>query len=406
MIKFRIHRILMVILIRLARKYRRQALALHIIRYLKPGQFHQRRRQIHQFHQRIGFYPFQYSGRAGNNQRNMGQRLIKIRPFPIQSVIPVHLPVIAHINNERIIPLPRHIQIIHQPSELIIYQFNLRIIIPEMLSFFLIAQFRERLCLPVLASLIKVLLLMRRLIVQFPFFPKGKRHILHLQPVLVFLRRIQRRMGVIGIQADQPRIPFPPIFFHEFNGLLHAPCCLMILRRNTHCLAREIRVGRRRPSGHTGVFSTINISPFQPLFLQPVLIIIFPIQPVIIGMFAPLHVAVPVIGTLFHPALCGSQMKFPGKAADISFFRKQLRYQLFILRIIIISVIKCFCSLRISSCEKTGTAGRAYRRLCICPGKCHSFRYKFIYIRCLNVRIPKTAYRIPPLLIRTKPHNI
>ena len=101
----------------------------------------------------------------------MNQRLIEIGAFPIKAMVPIHLAVITHKNHERLLPLPRLLQVIHQTAKLIVNQLYLRIIITKTFSPVILRQRRVRFRLPILAALHIILLLVRRFAVQLPILP-------------------------------------------------------------------------------------------------------------------------------------------------------------------------------------------------------------------------------------------
>ena len=179
-----------------------------------------------------------------------------------------------------------------------------------MFSLFIICQLWKRLCLPLLTANVKISLLMRWFIFQFALFPKWQRHVFYFQFIFVFLWRVQRWMWIIRIQAYQPGSVIASVLFNKFNCFFHTPGCLMIFSRNSYCLPGEIWIWSWRPCCHACIFTTINICPFQAFLLQPVLVTIFPMQPVIIWMLTPLHICISIVCSVFHPALCGCEMQF------------------------------------------------------------------------------------------------
>lgn len=65
----------------------------------------------------------------------MDKALIEIGAFPVKTVIAIHFAVIAHKDHNGVVPLAGFLEILHQPTELIVNQLDFRVVVPEMLSF-------------------------------------------------------------------------------------------------------------------------------------------------------------------------------------------------------------------------------------------------------------------------------
>ena len=260
----------------------------------------------------------------------MHEALIEIGALPIQPMVAAHFTVITHENNNRIITQPRSVKVRKQSSKLVIDQLYFRIVISEMLPFFFIRKRTYGLRLAILSTLNHILLLMGGLPLHLTVFPERQRHIFYAQPVFVFLRRIQRRMRIEGIHADQPRFPGISPALNKIDGLLHTPCSLVVLCGNAHLLPRKCGICLRRPRSHSHKLAAVDFFPVDAFFIQPVLIIIPSILPVIMRMVTVLEIGIPVITPLLHSAFRRCQMKLARQAACIPFISQQLRHQFFI----------------------------------------------------------------------------
>ena len=210
-----------------------------------------------------------------------------------------------------------------------------------MLPLFIVRKLCVDLCLAVLATLQQILLLMGRLRLHLSFPVFGKRHVFNPQAILVGLGRIQRRMGVKGIDID---IPGPaPVLFNEVDCLFHAEGGLVVLGRNTHLLSGEAGIGHRRPCGHAGELPAIDFFPLHPVLPQPDLILVAVIGPVVVRVVAVGEIGIAVIRPGLHPALGRGQMQLPCQAAHVALLLEQLGHKFFVLGEFFISVENCFC---------------------------------------------------------------
>ena len=118
------HRGLVLVGVGLTCQQRQQGPALHAGRHLQTAGGHQSWRHVNGFHQGIAAKPASELPRPGHDERYPHQAVKKAAALENQAVVTQHLAVVAHVDHDGVLKLPRVAQGLHDATKLVVNLFN------------------------------------------------------------------------------------------------------------------------------------------------------------------------------------------------------------------------------------------------------------------------------------------
>ena len=353
-----------------------QRLALHRARHAEPGRLQQRRGEIRKFDQRLAAQPFPETPRPRNHQRDVHQALVEAAALQQEAVISQRLAVVAGEDDHRVGQLAALLQGVQHPANVVIDQFDhgevFRLV---RLSVEVLRPPRRRLEVDGSQALL------RR---QVRLAEQRAGHVRFRVVVKPLLRRVERRVRVEAVQAEQPWAR--ALFAQEVDGSVGTPGCLVKLARNV---------------AQPFVDRIVVLAPrAQPLDIA------MPFGPVVAGMMAPIEYPVPVVHARLDPALRAGEVKLAGQAAVVAGVCERLGDQ---GRRVVPGLVPVHAAVhrgRIHAGQEACPAGSADRRLAVGVLERDAARDQTVDVRRADVPVSERADRVPALLVGTDPKDV